>query len=269
MPLAPVTPDCSSRAACRYGRLPAIPAPPREPGSLPRQRFDNRRCQPAWDRSRDAHPGLSRKFDLDRRRRGTLGSIPDRGDQYRGKTMADPDLPSPAINLPGANLRGRAISVTTAPGARLAATIARFCSALQRRRRSGPVMTSNRAIALSLASVQTPSFAPVLTSPNRKPYARRPSPDGYEGTLEIFLDRQRAHVRGQSEAALRRTVIMGNQPPHRSSERPSRETRRPPAADCDYPTIHAPDRGDDKTRPNALTKAIGEILFISICHFVS
>ena len=105
MPLAPVTPDCSSRAACRYGRLPPIPAPPREPGSLPRQRFDNRRCQPAWDRSRDAHPGLSRKFDLDRRRRRTLGSIPDRGDQYRGKTMADPDLPSPAINLPGANLR--------------------------------------------------------------------------------------------------------------------------------------------------------------------
>jgi hypothetical protein len=63
--------------------------------SLPPQRFDNRRCQPAWDRSRDAHPGLSRKLDLDCRRRRTLGSIPDRCDQYWGKTMADPDLSPP------------------------------------------------------------------------------------------------------------------------------------------------------------------------------
>jgi hypothetical protein len=47
----------------------------------------------------------SRKLDLDRRRRSTLGSIPDRCDQYRGKTMADPDLSPPAINLPRANLR--------------------------------------------------------------------------------------------------------------------------------------------------------------------
>jgi hypothetical protein len=44
-----------------------------------------------------------------------------------------------------------------------------------RRRRSGPVMTSTLAIAPSLAPVQTPLLAPVLTSP-----ARRPSPDGYQ-----------------------------------------------------------------------------------------
>src|SRR5205809_8134052 len=73
----------------------------------------------------------------------------------------------------------RAISVTTAPGARLSATIARFCSALHRRRRSAPVMTSNLAIAPSLAPVQTLLLAPVLTNPTRLRYARRPSPDGY------------------------------------------------------------------------------------------
>ena len=39
--------------------------------------------------------------------------------------------------------------------------------------RSGPVMTSTLAIA--------PSLAPVLTSPTRPRYARRPSPDGYDG----------------------------------------------------------------------------------------
>src|SRR5947208_11732369 len=56
----------------------------------------------------------------------------------------------------------RATSVTTARGARLSATIDRFCSALHRRRRSGPVMTSTLAIAPSLAPVQTLLLAPVL-----------------------------------------------------------------------------------------------------------
>src|SRR6201997_2196801 len=82
----------------------------------------------------------------------------------------------------------RAISVTTAPGARLSATIARFCSALHRRRRSGPVMTSNLAIAPSLAPVQTLLLAPVPTSPTRLPYARRPSPDGYGPLLDQIDD---------------------------------------------------------------------------------
>jgi hypothetical protein len=40
-------------------------------------------------------------------------------------------------------------------------------------------MTSTLAIAPSLAPVQTPLLAPVLTSPTRRRYARRPSPDGY------------------------------------------------------------------------------------------
>src|ERR1700741_3819684 len=73
----------------------------------------------------------------------------------------------------------RAISVTTTPGARLSATIARFCSALQRRRRSGPVMISTLDIAPSLTPVLTPSLALVLTSPNQSRSARRSSPDGY------------------------------------------------------------------------------------------
>src|ERR1700757_2537083 len=71
----------------------------------------------------------------------------------------------------------RAISVTTTPGARLSATIARFCSALQRRRRSGPVMISTLAIAPPLTPVLTPLLALVLTSPNQSRSARRPSPD--------------------------------------------------------------------------------------------
>src|SRR5438270_9572995 len=56
------------------------------------------------------------------------------------------------------------MSVTTAPGAKLSATIARFCPALQRRRRSGPVITSTLAIAPSLTPVQTPSLAPMLAT---------------------------------------------------------------------------------------------------------
>ena len=113
-----------------------------------------------------------------------------------GEAMSDPDLLPPAIDLAGANLRPPGASVTTAPGARLSVTIARFCSALHRRRRSGPVMTSNLAIAPSLAPVQTPLLAPVLTNPTRLRNARRPSPDGYltyarEGDLIVVwkLDR--------------------------------------------------------------------------------
>jgi hypothetical protein len=45
---------------------------------------------------------------------------------------------------------------------KLSATIARFCPSDQRRRCSGPVITSTRAMAPSLALVQAPSFAPML-----------------------------------------------------------------------------------------------------------
>src|SRR5437773_2616372 len=82
----------------------AKPAPPKGPGSSPRQRFDDSHRQPGRDRSRDAQAGLPRKLDLDRRYRRTPGVIPDRSDQNLGKTMADPELPAPAINLAGANL---------------------------------------------------------------------------------------------------------------------------------------------------------------------
>jgi hypothetical protein len=58
--------------------------------------------------------------------------------------------------------------------------VARFCSSDQRRRRSGPVITSTRAIAPSLALVQSLSFAPMPSDgPNHPLNARRPSPDGY------------------------------------------------------------------------------------------
>src|SRR5882672_9112631 len=55
----------------------------------------------------------------------------------------------------------RATSLTDAPGANASATIARFCSSLHRRRRSGPHITSTRLIAPSFAPVQNTSLAPV------------------------------------------------------------------------------------------------------------
>src|SRR5277367_360910 len=50
---------------------------------------------------------------------------------------------------------------------------------LHRRRRSGPASTSTLAIAPSLAPVQTPVFALVLTSPISSKIARRSSAEGY------------------------------------------------------------------------------------------
>jgi hypothetical protein len=49
----------------------------------------------------------------------------------------------------------RATALTDAPGANASATIARFCSSLHRRRRSGPEISSTRLIAPSFALVQT------------------------------------------------------------------------------------------------------------------
>jgi hypothetical protein len=61
---------------------------------------------------------------------------------------------------------------------------------------TGPVMTSTLAIAPSLAPVQTLLLAPVLTSPNRLRYARRPSPDGYEGRTVILDSPEQVHLLG-------------------------------------------------------------------------
>src|SRR5271163_2836306 len=59
---------------------------------------------------------------------------------------------------------------------------------LHRRRRSGPASTSTLAIAPSLAPVQTPVFALVLTSPINSEIARRSSAEGYdEGAREAVL----------------------------------------------------------------------------------
>src|SRR5260370_14790191 len=117
-----------------------------------------------------------RTADRTRKPCGTLSS--DVSDQDLSETMADPKLPAPAINLARANLCPT--SDFRDYGARRSATIARFCSALQRRRRSGPVMTSTLAIAPSLTPFHTPSpLAPVLTSPTQTRPARPPSPAGY------------------------------------------------------------------------------------------
>src|SRR5258707_2462465 len=79
----------------------------------------------------------------------------------------------------------RATSLTNAPGANASATIARFCSSLHRRRRSGPDITSARLIAPSFAPVQNTSLAPVPERAGSIPRAqggryrtvtKRPSP---------------------------------------------------------------------------------------------
>jgi hypothetical protein len=87
---------------------------------------------------------------------------------------------TPAIDLPGTNRRAPGTSATIAPGANAASTIARFCSSLHDRRRSGPVIISILAILASFALLQTPVLAPVRTSGlNRSARARRPSPEAY------------------------------------------------------------------------------------------
>src|SRR6516165_7157848 len=73
----------------------------------------------------------------------------------------------------------RAISQTEAPGANASATIDRFCSVLQRRRRSGLDSTSIWVIAPSLALVQTTVLAPMPTKTIIPPRTRRPLADGY------------------------------------------------------------------------------------------
>ena len=74
----------------------------------------------------------------------------------------------------------RATSETIAPGAKLSATIARFCSSVHPRRRSRPLITSTRVIAPSLTPVQAPSLALMLVpSTSQRRCARRPSPEGY------------------------------------------------------------------------------------------
>ena len=95
------------RAACRYGRPPATPAPRMEPGSSPRQRLDDSRRQfrrnPRWY----PHPRPPGKLDLNRwliasrtagRRSGRVG----RRDQHLRKPVGDgAQFLAPAIDLPG------------------------------------------------------------------------------------------------------------------------------------------------------------------------
>src|SRR6516165_5398658 len=63
----------------------------------------------------------------------------------------------------------RATSQTEAPGANASATIDRFCSVLQRRRRSRLDSTSIWVIAPSLAPVQTTVLAPMPTKTDHSP----------------------------------------------------------------------------------------------------
>ena len=112
---------------------------------------------------------------------GSPAGAVGRRDQHRRKPVRDgAQFLPPAIDLPSADIGATGDIADHRPRRQLAATIARFCSSDQRRRRSGPVITSTRAIAPSLALVQALSFAPMLPDdPHRRLNARRPSADGY------------------------------------------------------------------------------------------
>src|SRR5271170_5184661 len=74
---------------------------------------------------------------------------------------------------------------------------------LHRRRRSGPASTSTLAIAPSLAPVQTPVFALVLTSPINSEIARRSSAEGYVAVPEAGQrDQTRSRVRTRRDRSL-------------------------------------------------------------------
>ena len=79
----------------------------------------------------------------------------------------------PAIDLPSANIGATGQLADHCPRRQARGNNRPFLFLDQRRRRSGPVITSTRAIAPSLALVQALSFAPVLqdgpdSAPQRK-----------------------------------------------------------------------------------------------------
>jgi len=150
--------------------------------------FNLKHARGCRNRARYPGTGLPGALDLDRRLRATrragLGvrcHIPSRRNAHLGKLIRrSAQLLPPAINLAPTNLATAGHFADDSPRRKLSATIARFCSSL-RRRRSRPVITSTRAIALSLAPVQAPMLALVPISPINSASARPSSAEGYAG----------------------------------------------------------------------------------------
>ena len=180
------SPGCSCRAACRCARPPAIPERRTGPGSSPRQCLDHRRRQIRWDRPRYPHPHLTGELDLDRRL-GDRGAICGlrrrlgRRDQHLRKTVRDgAQFLPPTIDLPSADI-GAAGDLADRRSWRQALRDDRpFLFLDQRRRRSGPVITSIRAIGtVSCTGASTVICTHASNSAEPALNARRPSPEGY------------------------------------------------------------------------------------------
>ena len=88
-------------------------------------------------------------------------------------------IPSPTVDQTRCHLGPSRHVADHRTGPKLAATIARFCSLVHRRRRSGLASTSTRATTPVSCTGASPPFAPVLTSPINSQIARRSPPDGY------------------------------------------------------------------------------------------
>ena len=169
-------PGCSCRAAYRCARPPATPAPRTGPGSSPRQRLDHRRRQCRRNRARYPNPHLAGQLDFDCRlsaRRIARRRV-GRRDQHRRKPLRDgAQFLPPAIDLPSADIGATGNIADHRPRRQALGNDRPFCSSDQRRRRSGPVKTSTRAIAPSLALVQALSFAPMLPDDPHQPLQRK------------------------------------------------------------------------------------------------
>src|SRR6516162_915493 len=86
--------------------------------------------------------------------------------------------------------------------------MARFCPSLHDRRRSRPVIICTLAISMSLASVQAPPLAPVLTSDlSSQSGARRPSPEGYS-EVEEPREIGRAHSLPLGQCSKRHAIAV-------------------------------------------------------------
>ena len=181
IPLGLAAPVRSYLCACRSGRPPATPAPPKGPGSPPRQCRDDRARQSRRHRSRDPDTGVARKFDLDRRYRRRCGeATASRRHKHLSKAIRRrSQIPAPTVDQ-----ARRHVGLTR--------HLVHHGTGCQRRRDNRlllldappatPLGTGQylaRAIAPSLAPVQTPVFALVLTSTINPEIARRSSAEGY------------------------------------------------------------------------------------------
>src|SRR5271170_397209 len=93
---------------------------------------------------------------------------------------------------------------------------------LHRRRRSGPASTSTLDIAPSLAPVQTPVFALVLTNPLSSKIARRSTAEGYlYGGAERQEHARPVHAFAMSAAGVASTPLVAVKTPSDPNRPPS------------------------------------------------